>query len=294
MMRRVLVALAALAPFTAAAEPPVTIDTLSELQANWREKGIAGASAGAMDCTILPSRVIDIAAPIAGVIAQVFVRPGQSVGKGELIARLDMDIAKSELESAELRASGRAGLDLAKSRLEIAASRFRSAEQALEGNVISRLEFETLRGEFLQAQHELKREEEAIAVAAADARRMRVTVEKGEIRAPFPGTIGESILDPGETIGEQPIAKLIVVDPMRVEAFVPLDRIQSLRAGQRFIVRAGDSPPIFETPVLDYISPLADQSSRTVRAYFHLESDRVSPGFSCSLLPSPDVANNQN
>jgi hypothetical protein len=74
---------------------------------------------------------------------------------------------------------------------------------------------------------------------------------KGEIRAPAGGIIGEELSQAGEAANGRP---LIIVEPE-----------------------------------LDYISPLADQSSRTIRAYHTLTSDRVAPGDRYLLL-SPEAA----
>ena len=119
---------------------------------------------------------------------------------------------------------------------------------------------------------------------------MAVIVAKGEIRAPAGGIIGEELLHAGEAAQGRPLAQVIVVEPMRVEVFVPLGQLQALREGAPHVVLAGNIEPIILEPELDYISPLADQSSRTIRAYYTLTSDRVAPGYRCLLLPPAAAA----
>lgn len=244
---------------------------------------------GAMDCAIMPSRVIEVATPLDGVLEEVLVRPGQAVEKGELIARLDTAIAAAELAHAELKARSAAGVRAARGRIEAAQVQYDSARPALQHNVLSRVEYEKIKAELVLAERELEREMEAMALAAAEAARIAVIVAKGEIRAPASGIIGEQLLDAGEAAQGRPLAQVIVVEPMRVEVFVPLGQLQALREGAPHVVLAGTAEPILLEPELDYISPLADQSSRTIRAYYTLHSDRVVPGYRCYLLP-PEAA----
>ncbi len=244
---------------------------------------------GAMDCAIMPSRIIEVATPVEGVLEEVLVRPGQMVEEGELLARLDSEIAAAELAHARLRAESAAGVRLARSRIEAAQVQYDSARPALQHNVLSRVEYEKIKGELVLAEREYEREREAMAIAEAEAARIAVIVAKGEIRAPARGIIGEELLDAGEAANGRPLAQVIVVEPMRVEVFVPLGQLQALREGAPYVVLAGNVDPAILEAELDYISPMADQSSRTIRAYYTLDSDRVAPGYRCFLLP-PDAA----
>lgn len=244
---------------------------------------------GAMDCAITPSRVIEVATPMDGVLAEVLVKPGQHVEAGQILARLDGDIARAELAHARLRAESAAAVRVASTRVEGARAQYASARRAMEGDVLSRIEYEKILAELRLAERELEREREAMAIAEAEAARMAVIVAKGEIRAPASGIVGEGLLNAGETAQGRPLAQLIVVEPMRVEVFVPLGRLQALKDGAPHVVLAGTTRPVIVEPELDYISPLADQSSRTIRAYYTLRGDEVAPGYRCFLLP-PEAA----
>lgn len=244
---------------------------------------------GAMDCAIMPSRIVEVATPMEGVLEEVLVKPGQVVEKGQLLARLDSEIAAAEHAHARLRADSAAGVRMARSRVEVAQVQYDSARPAFQHNVLSRVEYEKVKGELILAEREFEREREAMAIAEAEAARMAVIVAKGEIRAPAGGIIGEDLLHAGEAAQGRALAQVIVVEPMRVEVFVPLGQLQALREGAPHVLLAGDVDPIILEPELDYISPLADQSSRTIRAYYTLTSDQVAPGYRCFLLP-PEAA----
>ncbi|WP_316014984.1 efflux RND transporter periplasmic adaptor subunit [Roseobacter sp. HKCCA0434] len=240
---------------------------------------------GALDCAILPARVIEIAQPIAGILSEVNVRPGERVAEGDVIARVDTDILRAELAQAELRAAATATLEAARARSEVAERLYDSARRAFEGGVISAAAHEEALRDRLTARFDLEREREAAGLAEAQAQALRIQIAKAAIRAPASGVIGEGLLAPGETAAGQPVATLIQVAPVRIEVFVPVTQLQSLREAPDQVIRAGDDGDLSARVTLEYISPIADQGSRTVRAYYTTEDENIVPGYRCMLVP---------
>jgi len=240
---------------------------------------------GTLDCAILPARIIEIAQPIAGILAEVNVRPGQQVQEGDVIARIDTDILRAELAQAELRAAGVATLQAAQARSDVAERLYVSARRAFDTGVLSAASHEEALRDQLTARFDLVRERESRALAEAEAQRLRVQIAKGDIRAPATGIIGEGLLAPGEAAGGNPVATLVEVDPMRIEVFVPVGQIQRLRESPEQVIRAGDRGDVEAQVRLEYISPLADQGSRTIRAYYTTNSNEIAPGYRCVMVP---------
>lgn len=238
----------------------------------------------AMDCAIKPSRIVEISSVLDGVLAEVLVRPGQQVAQGDLIARLDTDIAEAELAHSVARAASTGQLRAAEARAKAARIQYGVQRKGYERKVVSRADFERVRGEYNVARQEVEAQREAIGVADADRQRVQVIFDKGEIRAPFAGIIGEDLLDPSEATEGRPVAHLIVTQPMRVEVFARLDVAEEIRAGADYVILAGATSPEMVVPELDYISPVADPSSQTIRVYYVLESARLSPGFRCLFM----------
>jgi len=238
---------------------------------------------GAIDCSISPSRIIDVASPIDGVLAEVFVRPGQTVSSGDVIARIDTEVSEAELENSNVRAASTGSLRVAEARLSAAAVQYRTQKRAWQGRVVPKTDYERARGELRVAEQDVQREKEALVLAQADQKRMALIVSKGEITAPFDGVIGEKVLNPSEAISGRPIAQLIVIDPMRVEAFATVEQSVAIREGQELVLVSRLSNPIIEDLKLDYVSPVADASSRTIRVFYTFSSQQVSPGYRCYL-----------
>lgn len=244
-----------------------------------------------MDCAIHPSKTIKLASPIEGVLAEVLVKPGQYVEQGELIARIDADIASADLDSARVKARARGALEAAVARVEAADTKFQRATNAFRQGVISPVEYEQAEAELRIARQELKRERESLQLAESEASRMSLVVQKSEIRAPAAGMISEALLHAGEAVEGAPVAELIVVEPMRVEVYAPVAMVEQLRRQpHQYVVLAGSRHPAVVEPRFDYISPVADTSSDTMRVYYELSGPDVFPGMRCRMIARDAIA----
>ncbi|WP_416896328.1 MAG: efflux RND transporter periplasmic adaptor subunit [Minwuia sp.] len=237
-----------------------------------------------LDCSIFPARSVELASDLNGVVDSVEVVPGQRVEKGDLIAKLDTDLLVAEWKFYQARAEAKGAIALATEQLKTAEAKYQSAEKALKSNVISRVQYEEALGEYRAAQSRVTSEKEAQAIARAEAQRAKLTVAKGEIRAPVAGVVGEELIAPGESTFERPVAHIVQVNPMRVEVFIPLERSRTLLSRDAYEIAAGPGFAERLTVAFDYVSPLADQSSRTIKAYFKLETDAVAPGMQCVFI----------
>ena len=244
---------------------------------------------GALDCSITPSRTVSISSSIDGVLRQVHVRPGQSVAAGDLIASIDTDIAAAELELSRVRANTSGALKVAQARVNAATTQFNVQNLAYKNKVASKVDFERARGELQVARQQVSEARENQKIAAAEQARMEVIVSKGEIRTPVAGVVGEDMLNPAEAIDGQPIAEIIVLDPMRVEVFAPIETARRMSDGADYVLVSRLDDPVMADVELDYVSPVADSSSQTIRVYFHLTDPNVAPGYRCFLTKRADA-----
>lgn len=234
-----------------------------------------------LNCSIKPQKVINISAPIGGVLSDVLVRPGQRVAVGDMIARLDMDIQKAELEGARARANAQGVENVAKARRNAAATQFATGQRAFQNRVLPKLEFSRMEADLQVADQELARAQEDNLISQADVFRLEVIVSKGEIRAPEAGVIGEQLLSKSEAIDGQAIAQLIVTNPLKVDVFADALSVEQIEAGQEFVLVAGITNPRVLPVKLDYISPIADPRSKVIKVVYTLENAAVRPGTQC-------------
>lgn len=248
---------------------------------------IAATAASAQDagipplnCTIKPSQVVDVAPTSAGVAVTVPVKPGQLVQQGDLIVQLDAGILEMEAAIARQRAETRGGLSAAQARLDAAKQAEAMMERARAARAVSQERLNAARKETALAEAGLINEREIVALALQEAERIDMLIERTAIRAPAPGIIGEELISVGEAADQARVAQLFVIQPMRVEVFVPTALLPDFIAQEDHAIRVAGRPARHSVS-LDYISPLADLSSDTVSVYFTLEDSEIRPGFRC-------------
>ena len=239
-----------------------------------------------LNCTINPLQTIELSASVPGIISEVLVRPGSRVELGDVIARLDMDLAKADLRLAQARADFDGGVIAAEIQRDSLQRRVAMLETAVNERAVSRVEYESALLEYNLAISTVSRQEQDLELAAQEASRARIILEKAVIRSPAAGIIGENLIDPGENVLNRPVATIYVTSPMRIEVFVPVDMLASVisQDSPHVIINGDIENPVPITP--DYVSPVANLSSNTISVYFVLESDEILPGFKCTLAQS--------
>lgn len=240
-----------------------------------------------VNCAIRPLQVVEIAAPLSGVIREVHVRSGQSVEAGDLLVTFDDDIDRAAWEAAEARAQQTAARDAAQIRVESLTARVARMTEARARRAVSQADLEAAELDLADAKGTLRFEEEALDLAAIEAKRVGVTVEKSLVYSPVKGVIGEDLIDPGESPSSRPIAIIYVNQPLRVEAYVPTVHLAQFleRTTFEIVVNGDRSAPVPVT--LDHVSQVADLSSNTQSVFFTLEAPEILPGYQCLIEALP-------
>lgn len=188
-------------------------------------------------------RLVDLVARVQGRVRQVAVEEGQHVREGQVLAELDNDRERIQLEKAELAVTDKARL-LERSR------------GMLEQELVSRQEFDDV--------------ESAWRLAVAERDLARIALEETRLRAPFAGLVTERRVVPGQQIAAGFAAfSLGDFEPLRVRVHLPEDVARKVNAGQRVLVSpdgqdAASAPRQVEGTV-ERVSPVVDPATSTVR-----------------------------
>ena len=246
---------------------------------------VAQTAGFGINCAIRPLQVVELAAPIPGIVSEVLVQPGATVAAGDIIARFDSDVSEAILAAAELRASLTAGRDAATAKRNALVERVERLRQGVQRRAVSQAELDAARLDLTIAEGELAREEDQLRLAEQQVAEARIAVDKATLRSPVAGQIGEDLIAVGESTQSSHVAIVYVTDPLRVEAYVPTAQLSGFLEQSDFaIVVNGDrANPVPVT--LDYVSQVADLSSNTQSVYFTLDAPDILPGYQC-LFPA--------
>ena len=192
---------------------------------------------------------------VSGEVNRVYVREGESVAQGQLMAQIDTADAQSRVD-AQL-----AALEEARAKLSIAEKNRENSQQLLRQKFISQNAFDTTHSTF---------EASAALVKSAEAqlRIARKAIEDTAVRAPFGGIVARKMANAGEKVGvDSPLFAVVDLARMEIEAPAPASEIPAVRPGQAASFRVdGFGERVFEGRV-ERINPTTEQGSRSITLY---------------------------
>jgi membrane fusion protein (multidrug efflux system) len=198
-------------------------------------------------------RVATLRAEVPGAVMQTYAEPGQRVGAGAILARLDDTAIRDQALSA------RAAVTMSQNAYDIAKRELERAEALVKAGAIAERDLERARNGALAAQAQLNNTQAIYASAQKNQNKTRVV-------APFTGVISARQVNAGDLVSPGG-ALFTIVDPstMRLEASVPAEALSMIRVGLpvQFTV-AGYATRRF-TGRITRVNPTADPATRQVR-----------------------------
>lgn len=205
-----------------------------------------------------PIETVDLRARIEGDLRGVYVREGQHVNAGQLLAEFDASEQQSAQESALAdRASARTDLATAQWNLDQSAELFKAGAIAERDYKVAQQTVEAARARLAATEAKLR----TTSIASRDTR----------VVAPASGTIGTRSIEPGERVARGASMFTIVRNQvLELAAAVPARQANAVRVGQTVhFVADGRS---FEGRVAR-VSPTIDPTSRSITVYVDIPND---------------------
>ncbi len=212
--------------------------------------------------TVTPQATVTLKPQVGGVLTEVLFTEGQTVRKGQLLARIDARPYEQALQQARgQRMRDEAQLEAAR----VTLARFRTL---LGQDSIARQEVDTQAALVQQLEGTVTSDKASEANAALNLEFTRIT-------APLTGRIGLRTVDPGNTVtagASTGIAVITQMDPIDVQFAVPQDRIpdiqEQLRAGRKPAVAVSDRTrsEVLGQGAFSTLDNVVDTTTGTVKA----------------------------
>ncbi|MCK4574371.1 MAG: efflux RND transporter periplasmic adaptor subunit [candidate division Zixibacteria bacterium] len=244
---------------------------------------ITGSTAGAKLVAsgyVVAQRKAEVASKGTGRLEYLGFEEGDTVKTGVIIARLDNEDIKANLELA------RANLLIAEADSLNAGRNFRRQKELLESGSITEAIYE-------QAETSYRMAVAAVAAAAASRTAAEVDLENTFIRAPFDGTILTKNADVGEMVApfasssssKGSVVTLADMKSLEVEADVSESNIHKVSVGQTCEIVLDAYPEKAYAAYVKKIVPTADRARATVltKVAFVEKDDRVLPEMSARV-----------
>ena len=245
-------------------KPEISASPLTEVRVitPQEEEGyrVARTFAGRLE----PARQTDLAFELSGTLMQIRREEGDSVTKGDVIARLDTRALETE------RRRQQANRLAAESDRELAFLTLSRRQQLQEAGHVS--------AEVLdQARLALSRLDATLAQIDAAIEAIEINLDKSVLRAPFSGRIGARLLDEGATVSPGlPVLSILESARPLVRIGLPPDLANRLVIGDGFEIRIGSQAYAAE---FIGIRPDLQTRTRTIEALFELPENMRPLGF---------------
>ena len=219
------------------------------------------ATGPALSGTLTAQEQATVRAQLGGTVTEALAEPGETVRRGQTLARVEASSLGEALTSA------RAAVTTARSSLALAQREEERQRTLAEIGAVAERNVETARQQVVVARAQL---------AQAQAQLASVQEQLGETRvsAPFDGVVSEKTVSSGDVV--QPgTALYTIVDPssLELEASIPAERLSSLHVGAPVQFRVnGFAGRTFHGRIVR-INPSADLATRQVRVYAEIPND---------------------
>lgn len=212
-------------------------------------------SGPALTGTLTAEQQATVRAQLSGSVLEVLAEPGQTVRRGQVLARLD------SASLTEIYTSAQAAVTNARNNLAFAQRELERQRALVTAGAVAQRNVETAQQQVVAAQAALAQARSQVANAEKQLGYTRVT-------APFSGVVSERPVAGGDVV--QPgTALFTIVDPssLQLEAAIPAEQIGSLGVGVpvEFNV-TGYTGRTFRGRITR-INPAADPATRQVRVY---------------------------
>ena len=208
------------------------VATSPQLAANEAEENDLNALP-AVDCVINPFRVVDVASPVAGVIEKLLVDRSQQVSAGQVIARLEASVERASVNLAKYRAGVESDVELGMVNINFDRMRKKRIDSLLEKNNVSRELADQVEREVQLSEWKLRQARELAKIRKLELRRAQAQLAQKSISSPFDGFVLDIFKYPGEYVEDQAIARLAQLDPLVIEAIVPMENFGQILPGMQ-------------------------------------------------------------
>ena len=177
------------------------------------KKAKKGSFSKKVDATgeIFATELIDVGAQVSGQIKKLYVKLGDQVKKGDMIASIDSSTQQNSIDNKEAQlAIYKAQLESAKVALNIAKTQFDRENALFAKNATSKQEFESVKNTFSANSAKIKELEAQIKQTNIELSTAKINLGYTKITAPRDGTVVSVQVEEGQTVNANQTTPTIV------------------------------------------------------------------------------------
>ncbi|MGC9455586.1 MAG: efflux RND transporter periplasmic adaptor subunit [Phycisphaerae bacterium] len=223
-----------------------------------------------------PSRDVTLSFVRPGEIEEIAVEEGDRVEPGQLLVAQDSAAERARLEALRIQAENTTSIRAAEARLEQSRVDLQELAQAAEQGAASKLEVDQARLEVTIAELSVELAKLQQKQYQSQYEQQRLLIEQMRLESPVDGTVENVHVEAGESVDAlEQVVRIVNVDPLRIDAPVPLKLSAGLEVGKEVTVRFIDGEE--RTGRILYVSAVAEAASQTRRVRIAVDNPAGRP-----------------
>lgn len=238
------------------------------------------------DCLIEPSEIVDIGSPRHGIIDELYVERGDIVALDEPLAKLNSSVEEASLALAQAKANSMIEIELLHESAEFSKRLYTRNQDLFQKSVISSHELDRLETEHNLAQMQKLQAKSNNHLAHLELQRASKVLNERTIVSPIKGVVMERYKSAGEYVENEPLLRVVQLNPLRIEIFVKAEYWGRLLPGQKAEVLPQLSALGKQVATIERIDPVVDSASGTFRVQLELANPeyQIAAGLKCQLV----------
>ena len=215
----------------------------------------------------LPDHSVKVSPAISGKLVEVLAIPGQTVRRGEVIARLDDRHILEQLEQCNAAAqTTQANIVQAQNNLTFAQDNWNRQQKLFIAEVSAKKEVVAAEYQLHIAESQLAAAQSQLKSAQANCKQIVTELSFTKVRSPIDGTVANRYLNVGDTTDLNiPIIQVVGLDTVIINALLPADSPEKVQVGQRALVKSVSRHDITFDGTVISVSPVVDTQTNTIR-----------------------------
>jgi RND family efflux transporter MFP subunit len=247
---------------------------------------LANASPATFDCVIEASLNVKLGSPVASIIADVAVDRGDAVKRGQVVAHMESAVEEAVVAYNKARADSTAEIEAKQAVLDQKTGILNRKLGLEQQRVASSQDVENAQADFNVAKQELALARLNHQMAEIEFDRSRAELAQRTIRSPIDGIVTQRSLGPGEYVHQEAtIVSIARIDPLNVEAYLPVSYYKLINVGDVAIVRPSDPIGGDREAKVSVVDQVFDAASGTfgVRLVLANPGNAVPAGLRCRV-----------
>ncbi|MBT8139854.1 MAG: efflux RND transporter periplasmic adaptor subunit [Gammaproteobacteria bacterium] len=263
-------------------------------QGSLDEPSLAAASMPPVDCVVSPHKVIDLSSPVPGVVENLLAERSDYVDENQVVATLASRVEQASVALAKKRAEIEAEVYLEQINLDFAERQQKRIDMLYDTDAVSYQNKDDADREVELSTWKLQQARDLVSVRKLELNRAYQQLEQKTVRSPISGFVVQTFKAQGEYVEDQPVVRIAQLDPLKVDAIVPIDMFGDVEVGMVAKVRLETLSLPTQDATVTIVDKMGDAASGTfgVRLSLPNPENKIPAGLKCDLnfLPVENIA----